>query len=545
MTIDTRAPALRLGSEVWRQVCSHIDGLAVGSTVAALEARGITRLLSEGSRTAGELRKLSGANDGHLAVALRLLADQGWVTHRGEFGADDLTVEPTPGGRALLGRLAGDYAQSAGLLHLAQRLDGILFGGDESGRLVLAEAADAVSREWGVSPEALPVRARLQAISHLDGQLVAPLMVCLARHGLVGQGRLDLPDCDRDTRRSVVRILEQQGWARPAADRDGGFVLTSAGLVAAACARQYQHAVSYIPLFCKVSELLFGDPRQVWSTSPSGSEPHLDRALDVGFSGDVFTSVCREPFLELALPLFDRLPVASQPVAVVDTGCGDGTVLAELYRDVCAHTERGRYPADHPLHMVGVEPSRIARNVAARRLAAAGVPHTVIDGDIADPQGIARALLQMGINPQDALHVNKSVLHDRAYQEPTGRFASVVPPVTLSGAYVAPDGSAIRPVDVVRNLANVLNRWRGLADRHGLIVIEAHAIAPAVTASILGRGVATSLDATHGYSNQYPVEEEAFTWAVRAAGFRSRAHREPAADSVGYPVLTVDHLLPR
>jgi hypothetical protein len=39
-------------------------------------------------------------------------------------------------------------------------------------------------------------------------------------------------------------------------------------------------------------------------------------------------------------------------------------------------------------------------------------------------------------------------------------------------------------------------------------VIEARSVRPATAAALIGRTLATALDATHGYSCQYPVEPE-------------------------------------
>ena len=92
------------------------------------------------------------------------------------------------------------------------------------------------------------------------------------------------------------------------------------------------------------------------------------------------------------------------------------------------------------------------------------------------------------------------------------------------------------------NLAELMRRWRPLAARHGMVVVETHTVDPAVTARLHGHTSNTVFDATHGYSNQYPIEPEAFYWAIRAAGFTRHRHREPAAAAVGHTLITVDYL---
>jgi hypothetical protein len=97
-----------------------------------------------------------------------------------------------------------------------------------------------------------------------------------------------------------------------------------------ALARQYRYPMVYLPLLRRVPGLLFGDhrPAQDPDDAGSGAETHLDRELDISFSGDFFATVCRTPFLDIAPPLFDREPLSGQPAFVVDTGCGDGAMLA-------------------------------------------------------------------------------------------------------------------------------------------------------------------------------------------------------------------------
>jgi len=110
-------------------------------------------------------------------------------------------------------------------------------------------------------------------------------------------------------------------------------------------------------------------------------------------------------------------------------------------------------------------------------------------------------------------------------------------------AFARSDGGAIPAGQLALNLADTFRAWQPLARGHGWIVIEAHSVRPATVAALLGRTLATALDATHGYSCQYPVEPEVFAWAARAGGFTSRAHHEPAAGVLGHTQLTIDHFV--
>src|SRR5437660_12742808 len=95
---------------VWGAVCRHIDGMAIGATMAALSSGGALRMLAATERTElGKLRAGLGANAGFLHVAIRLLADQGWVELAGEGGTDELVVTPTASGRVVMAELGEAY----------------------------------------------------------------------------------------------------------------------------------------------------------------------------------------------------------------------------------------------------------------------------------------------------------------------------------------------------------------------------------------------------------------------------------------------------
>lgn len=648
---------------VWDAVCRHIDGMAIGSTMAVLSQHGVLDMLASADRTEfGKLCAATGANPGFLRVAIRLLADQGWVTcsqprrvnravehvesrsyrinpasqavqlrtrHVGEGkqagngaadgdghgaslapltcpsgvvgaidtlagreqrdagGAGELMIAPTAGGRVVFAGMADAYARAMPLLGVAARV-----ASGEAGADVLAPFLELARDEWGLAALVGPdsagesyesgrahsrgptemVDVRRQVLTHLNGHLIAPVMVAQTR------GTPAPPD-----------VLAVQGWHG-----------TPEGKIAATMARQYRYPIVYLPLLRSVPELIFGDPsvpstgaavrtgarptarpvpgtthespRKAGSPPPADeAETHLDRELDLRFSGDVFVAMCRTPFLQTARPVFDREPVAAQPALVVDTGCGDGALLESLYTEVRTRTARGRRLAEYPLVMVGVDPSPVARDMTAARLANAGIPHLVMAGDIADPDGLARELAAAGHDATNALHVCKSAIHDRAVREvrdrgqlppgsggvrgdgfppgsvnvhdPRRSGADAGPPTTMT-AFARPDGAAIDPADLAADLAGLFRAWRPLAGRHGWIVIEAHSAPASTVASLIGRTVATALDATHGYSCQYPVEPEVFRWAARTAGFISRAHHEPGASALGHTQLTIDHLVP-
>src|SRR5262249_7449955 len=151
--------------------------------------------------------------------------------------------------------------------------------------------AGLAERDWGLPVTGVPPDVQHQVLSHLNGHLIAPVMFATTRRGW-------------SLTATAARILALEGWVR-----DGRF--TPAGETALTLAKQYRYPMVYLPLLRSVPELIFG--AALATPSPASSafstgETHLDRDLDIRFSGEVFAALCRAPFLEIALPLFDAEP---------------------------------------------------------------------------------------------------------------------------------------------------------------------------------------------------------------------------------------------
>ena len=511
--------AQSIQSATWDRICRHLDGLGIGTTVAALHERGIFDFLQ--SQSCASVRKIQerfGGNAGYLQVALRLLAGQQWLRTSGEFGTDCLTCALTEEGRCAV-EFAPLYVKAASLLRQLWPLSS-----DEQ----LIKIKELIENRWGVKEEDLPAQLRWKILGHLDGHGIGPVMAHLAREQVFEeiaanpQGTLSIQPC-------ALAMLEAQGWV---CVEDQQVQATQAGIYAAACAKQYWYPIAYFNTLTQVPNLLFG---KIAAAMPSSEEEtHIDRELDVRFSGKVFSATCQQPLGETVLGIFSR---EDRPEAIVDTGCGDGSLLAWLSSEIMNRTS----PAQRPFVAIGIEPSTAARQVASATLTAAQVPHILLDGDITEPEEIARQLRDLGYDAQNTLHVSKSVIHNRRYQAPSGPADSTL---RSSNIFTLPDGSAIRLGYLEQNLIEHFASWRPLTNRYGIVVIEAHTARVETVSACLGRSIATVVDALHGYSNQYLVEPEVFHAAAERAGYESRRQVELGVRTTGHVTLTIDHFVP-
>jgi len=539
-----------LCASVWRTVCWHLDGAAIGGSVEALATHGAFEALREASAPleVDDLASRLGARSGLLHVALRLLADQGFVSREGGGEPGRNRVRLTPTGLDWL-RMVGTYRGAGARTGRARALM-LSFAGDAPARTDPAVAGRAGEHDGDL------LERRVRA--HRDGPLVSAAVTGLDRCGalarLAGAGAdgcadEELPGPARAVA-AALEILAAEGWLRREAGRAA---LTFEGRVVSEVAPQYWYAASYLPTLGRSGRRIFPAAARARGDEGiddadavddrGGVERHVDRALDIAFSGLVFRRACLETLLSAVLPLFESEPLGSQPSAIVDTGSGDGSLLVELYRAIRERTVRGRRLDAVPLLMVGVEYNEVARRETERRLRAEGVPGWSVRGDIADPDAIAGTLRERGLDPHGVLHVSKSVIHNRRFAAP-GCDDGLPPFGDPDGAFVDAEGERIAVRRLELDLVQLFRRYRPWAARHGMVVVEAHAVPPEAIAAAVGRAPLTLVDACHAFSGQLLVEAGVFRAAARAAGFDSDFARDLDTAAVGRPLLTIDRLRP-
>lgn len=358
-------------------------------------------------------------------------------------------------------------------------------------------------------------------------------LVALDRAGALDPGH---PLGCRDTLlwQAEIRALGAVGWGGQV---QGLWRLTDAGRIAARLAPQLTYVAGYRALLDQADGLLAGQGPVVLPRTEDGSEGHVDRAADIAFSGLVFTRTCGPAFLDLALRCFDKGP-AGRPSVVVDTGAGDGSLLMALHaalREAC--------PAGPMPLLIAIEYNEIARATASRRLAAAGIDHLAIAGDIGDPQAIAACLSGHGVDAADALHVSKSVIHNRT----VSGLAPDAPddPVFAASRAVHLDqkGRPLHARAMAGDLIAWFDRWAPLCRRHGMIAVEAHVASPQAIAAA-GPSPVAATEITHGLSLQHLVEIGFHRRAYALAGWRAEAQVDLQAGLLGEPLMSCDHLVP-
>ena len=511
-------------AEVRAALFGHLSGIVLAPVVKALSDRKAFGIFgnSPGFVELDRIVECTHANRGYLRVALRLLASCGWLTQRISEDGRSPSYALTPEGLRALRIAPPLYEEVVTFLPKVVFLEDFLFGGSDQPLLPSLEAlVQRAKNRWGLEFEGDPGTARIrgQLLRHLDGILVGPAMVALARGGIFEQleaGPVEIQSIhgNQGSLSCIFDLLATQGWVLC---EQNTVRLTSSGKYAATLATSYGVTVSYVPMFNLVSTLLFGNPR-IPRMDESGVEMLVNRGMNVWGSGGAHRTYFKKVD-EIIVEIFNR-PIAHQPQGICDMGCGDGTFLEHLYSVVKERTARGQVLDKHPLVLVGADFNKVARRVAKQTLRKANCPaFHVIQGDINRPPQLAADLDDLGLDIHDLLHVRSFLDHNRPYSAPMD-YVKGSRNGKSSGAF-ARLGQEIAAEELEENLVRHLRRWAPYVGRFGLLLLELHTLPPELAAANLEKTPAVAYDGTHGFSDQYLIELPIFLECAREAGLRA------------------------
>lgn len=493
---------------------AHQDGIALSMVLAALQEKNVMGvLLQRGSTSIGELVAESGCAPGYANIAFRSLASQGWLASTGTWGSPELRLDVTDQGHAAASAFPL-YEQTAHFVRKHLPFQELLTEarGDVEGPRQLSLLVDQAEHHWGLLDGSRRASdpAVENLLDHLNGVLVVPALPALKMLGLLDDERLQ-PRTMTVALASVMRLFVHLGWLDAGSGR-----WTPIGREARSYALHYGLMGSYLPMMSRLGQMLFGSLVQQTHGTPESLESHVDRKLNVQGSG-----AAHGPYFKDAEAIFEdifnRLPLEEQPRFVADMGCGDGSWLIQLHALVRTRTRRGQHLDRHPLLMIGLDYSPAARELTEQNLRDAAIPHLVLFGDVGDPARLADDLAHHGIDMRDGLHIRSFIDHNRPYQAPTGDRPEELE-YTPSGAYVDAAGGVIQAVDLERSLVEHLERWVPFVRTHGVVILEAHTVAPGLAARHVGQLHNIAFDTYHGFSGQFPVEFEVFMRACEKAG---------------------------
>ncbi|RUT72489.1 class I SAM-dependent methyltransferase [Flavobacterium cupreum] len=510
----------------------HLDGLAVAPVAVALHKNKILDFILDKKQVQlAQLTTVFKANEGYLNVALRVLASQGFLDYEVDNHTQEITVAVNEKTEIAFS-MFHLYEDVVDLLQFSTQFHPRLFDDVPFEKLNLI--FEKYKKNYGIefSGDALTNSIQKQILKHIEGYLIGPTIVRLAKNGMFHKYFMETsfkPEEFHKSPENFKKILDFFVHLEWFLEKNGNYQFTDMGLFFAKRASAYGVTVSYLPTFAKIEELIFGDPAILRMIGDGENEIHVDREMNVWGSGgahDTYFKVVDE----IIITLFN-LPIEEQPKGILDMGCGNGAFLQHIFEVIDRQTLRGKMLDDYPLFLVGADYNQAALKVTRANLIKADIWAKVIWGDIGRPDLLSKDLSEnYNIDLKDLLNVRTFLDHNRIWKNPEHSDKNRISKSTGAFAY---RGKRICNNLVEDNLLEHLQKWSPYVRKFGLLLIELHTINPKLAASNLGKTPATAYDATHGFSDQYIVEIDVFNSVAAEAGLfsdKSIFKRFPEAD---------------
>lgn len=494
----------------------HLDGIVTAPTAYALHEKGVLDfILKEKTTTLKKIATAFKSNEGYLNVALHTLASQDWLKHD-IISENDIQISLNDSSEIAF-NLIPLYKEVVELMQLSGKYHNRKFA-VEPFRL-LERISKNFQSNYGIELDKDENISRIQTqfLKHIEGTIVGPTVVALGMNGMFHKYFMEasfMPEEFHEDGDSFGRLLDIFVYLDWFQKKNNTYRFTEKGLFFARRASAYGVTVSYIPMFRKVSELVFGDPKIFWNLAQGAKEIHVDREMNVWGSGGAHSAYFKVVD-EIIIDLFNQ-PIELQPKGIVDMGCGNGAFLIHLYDVIENRTLRGEMLEEHPLFLVGADYNKAALKVTRGNIIQADIWAKVIWGDIGRPDLLSDDLQEnYGIDLKDLLNVRTFLDHNRIWSDPVEKTPNRK---SASNGAFAFRGQRISNSDVEDNLREHLQKWSPFVQKFGLLVIELHTISPEITAKNMGKTAATAYNAHHGFSDQYIVEIEVFNKVAAEAG---------------------------
>ena len=483
----------------------HLNGIATATTAYTLYKKGVLKyLLEHQSVCLKDIVKSFDANEGYLNIGLRVLCSQGWLTQHLDNTSDSIRYEINSKSEQAF-QLVPLYKEAVNFLNFSVKFPLERINNDAF--KALADIFKKYKNSFGLE-DINDDTFQYQILKHIEGVIVAPLIVLLGVHGLFHKYFMEASfsaqeyHSDPENFAIVLDFLTHLGWFTKKNDT---YQFTDSGLFFAKRASAYGVTVSYLPTFVKLDELLFGNPLILKTEFPNDTEKHVHREINVWGSGGAHSTYFKVVD-KIIIKLFNK-PIEEQPKGNLDMGCGNGAFIQHAFDVIESRTLRGKMLDEHPLLLVGADFNKAALKVTRANLIKADIWAKVIWGDIGRPDLLAQDLKEdYNIDLKDLLNVRTFLDHNRIWESPATETKRIS---KSSGAYTF-KGKRLSNNLVEQSLLEHLNKWKPYVKKFGLLIIELHTINPKLTSKNLGKTAATAYDATHGYSDQYILEVDVF-----------------------------------
>lgn len=493
----------------------HLDGIVTAPVMAVLAKKKILNFILDNQNS--KLSKINenfGANEGYLNVALRILASQGFLNYKidNQNNIVKISINSTTEEAFSYQEIYSDLAEFLADQELVNS----------------KELTENLCKKWiALADKYKPFlnenmdenSVKYQIQKHIEGTLVGPIIIKLGMNGMFHKYFMEASFSTEEFHKNpeyfekILDFLGGLGWF---SKKNKNFQFTETGLFFARRATAYGVTVSYLPMFAKLDQLIFGKAAKIREIEDGEDEIHVNREMNVWGSGGAHLTYF-EVIDEFIIEIFNR-PLNEQPKGILDMGCGNGTLLQHLFEIIDRQTLRGKHLEEFPLFLVGADYNQAALKVTRANLIKNDIWAKVIWGDIGNPKKLAEDLhSNYNIDLVNLLNIRTFLDHNRIWEDLAETDSKRIS--TSTGAF-AFRGKRLSNKDVEENLLNHLKKWTPYVEKFGLLLIELHTLSPEITSKNLGLTAATAYDATHGFSDQYIVEVDIFHKICKESGLQ-------------------------
>ena len=526
--------------ELRESIFRHLDGIVIVPIASILQEKGITHYLIECKETTLQnVARQFNTNEGYLNVVLRALASQGFLDYEVNNSNGEIVITCNDKTEVAFSQFSL-YSDVVKTLFLTDVFTANVINSHTIS--ILNPLFEKYKHRFGLNPDITTELGKIQyqILKHIEGFLVAPLIVNLGMTGMFHKYFMEISFSadefhkEPDAFTVMLDFFASLGWFN---EKKGKYQFTEEGLFFAKRASAYGVTVSYLPMLKNIETLLFGNPNKLRDIAINETEIHVNREMNVWGSGGAHSTYFKV-IDEIIIDLFNR-PINDQPKGILDMGCGNGAFLQHIFTVIERHTLRGKMLEEYPLFLVGVDYNQVALKVTRANLIKADIWAKVIWGDIGNPDLLADDLLEnYDIDLKDLLNVRTFLDHNRIWNEPVTSHR-IVSESTGAFAY---RGKLLTNNEVEANLFEHLEKWSKYVNKFGLLLIELHTVIPEIVAQNIGKTPATAYDVTHGLSDQYIVEIEEFLKVAKKVGLESDSRFFQRFPNTDYATVSI-HLL--
>lgn len=491
----------------------HLDGIVTAPVISALSKRNILDFILDNDQLKlSEINEKSEANEGYLNVAMRVLASQGFLDYKLDNQSDVILISKNS-------KTEKAFSHQNIYVDLAEFLaDEDVINSNELTENLCKKWIDLFEKYKSFLNENTEESSlNYQIQKHIEGALVGPIIIKLGMSGMFHKYFMEASFSAEEFHKNpvyfgkILDYLSELGWF---SKKGNNFQFTETGLFFARRATAYGVTVSYLPMFSKLNQLIFGKASEIREIEDGEDEIHVNREMNVWGSGGAHLTYFKV-IDEFIIEIFNR-PLNQQPKGILDMGCGNGALLQHLYEVIERQTLRGKHLEENPLFLVGADYNQAALKVTRANLIKNDIWAKVIWGDIGNPKQLAEDLQSdYNIELGDLLNIRTFLDHNRIWEDVSDINSDRIS--TSTGAF-AFRGKRLSNKDVEENLLNHLKKWTPYVEKFGLLLIELHTLSPEITSKNLGLTAATAYDATHGFSDQYIVEVDVFHRICKESG---------------------------